>query len=614
MGRLVHRLQHRQQARRIAQIVAGGVRPLRPEQIDRQRDARMRLGRQRGHLGDRVGDDLRHRHVLVLEPVDEGRVGAVLQQPSDQIGQQILMAADRGVDPARQVRRHDLVVERLAHAMQALELETVPVAGGLHHIGHGLGVVGGELAVDRVAGGQHALGAGQIGNVGRGLAGEHRIRRQPVDLGQLDLGVPIGALDQPDHDPPSVPRGEIDQPVDHRQGALLIRLDRKAQAVPAGQRRVAVDRLEHVEREVEPVGLLGVHGQADAVPLGGQGQRLQPVGQGGRGLDPPAMFVARPQRRQLDRDPGAGDRAASGRTLAYGVDRLPVAGHVALGVGMGARRLAQHVVAVAVALALGAGGAVERLLDGAAHDELPAHDAHGLDHGLADHRLADPLDQPRQDGARLPDLVGSGPDHPAGQHQRPGRGVDENALAMSQMGVPIGAADLVGDQPVGGLRVGNPQQRLGQAHQRHALLGGQAVFLQERLQPAEAVAGLAHLSDQGGGARLPPLLRLAGQHRQRDQGVDRLGLVGPVDGGDGGAQAVMAGQRVAKERHGARTCRKSLDCEPHCRAKRRPASVANAGGAGRPGDGPEQSHCPNRRSVPPPCRPRRPSCSGENGS
>src|SRR3546814_19823632 len=71
------------------------------------------------------------------------------------------------------------------------------------------------------------------------------------------------------------------------------------------------------------------------------------------------------------------------------------------------------------------------------------------------------------------------------QHERPGRGVDEPASALAEMGLPVGAAELVGDQPVVGPRVRDAQQRLGQAHQRDPLGSRQAVFLEEVVETAE---------------------------------------------------------------------------------------------------------------------------------
>ncbi len=65
----------------------------------------MRLGREPGQASRRIGDDLVDRLPLVDDAVDEGAVGAVLEQAADEIGQQILMAADRGIDPARPIGR-----------------------------------------------------------------------------------------------------------------------------------------------------------------------------------------------------------------------------------------------------------------------------------------------------------------------------------------------------------------------------------------------------------------------------------------------------------------------------------------------------------------------------
>ena len=49
---------------------------------------------------------------------------------------------------------------------------------------------------------------------------------------------------------------------------------------------------------------------------------------------------------------------------------------------------------------------------------------------------------------------------------------------------PVDPAELVMNQCVGGGGIGDPQQRLGQTHQRDPLVGAQAVGLQERVEPA----------------------------------------------------------------------------------------------------------------------------------
>ena len=133
-------------------VDARRVPAARAIEVARQRDARVRRGAGRLDRRDRIGDHLRDRRLLVQQGVDEGGVGAVLQQPADQVGQQVLVAADRGVDPQREVAVA-LVggrIERLAHAVQALELEADGPSG--RAIGRtaasGVGVVGGELAVE----------------------------------------------------------------------------------------------------------------------------------------------------------------------------------------------------------------------------------------------------------------------------------------------------------------------------------------------------------------------------------------------------------------------------------------------------------------------------------
>ena len=119
---------------------------------------------------------------------------------------------------------------------------------------------------------------------------------------------------------------------------------------------------------------------------------------------------------------------------------------------------------MAVALVLGRPRALERLVDRAPHDELAAEDAHRRGHRLAHHRLARAGDEAAQGGAQIVRL-GLRMQQPAGQHQRPGRGVDEERFRVAEMARPIGLAELVADQPVDGLGIGDAQQRLGEAEQ-----------------------------------------------------------------------------------------------------------------------------------------------------
>ena len=134
------------------------------------------------------------------------------------------------------------VVEHIAHAVQALELEALGVAGRSSNGRDGQRVVGGELRVTARPRGEKRSAQATIVEVGHRLAGEHRIIGKPALLRALDLGVPIGALDEPHHQPPVEPVGEIADPVDHRRRALLVGLDGEAEAVPAGERRIGEQR------------------------------------------------------------------------------------------------------------------------------------------------------------------------------------------------------------------------------------------------------------------------------------------------------------------------------------------------------------------------------------
>ena len=97
------------------------------------------------------------------------------------------------------------------------------------------------------------------------LAREDRKALQPVDLGALDLAVPVGALDQPHHQPPPAAAAEVDQPVDREDGALLVGLDDEADAVPACKLGLEAEPLQQVERDLQPVGFLGVDVEPDIV-------------------------------------------------------------------------------------------------------------------------------------------------------------------------------------------------------------------------------------------------------------------------------------------------------------------------------------------------------------
>ncbi len=74
---------------------------------------------------------------------------------------------------------------------------------------------------------------------------------------------------------------------------------------------------------------------------------------------------------------------------------------------------------------------------------------------------------------------------------------------------PVGPGQLVGDQLVGGMRVGNAQQRLGEAHQRDAFVGAEVVGLQEGVEPGRLVRAHALHQRAGGRRRFAQASRVA---------------------------------------------------------------------------------------------------------
>ena len=89
-------------------------------------------------------------------------------------------------------------------------------------------------------------------------------------LRALDFAVPVRTLDEADRQPSFSRAAERHQPLAHRQRALLIRLHREAGRVVIGKRGV------QVERELEPLGFLGVDGVADAARGGEACELAQP--------------------------------------------------------------------------------------------------------------------------------------------------------------------------------------------------------------------------------------------------------------------------------------------------------------------------------------------------
>ncbi len=193
----------------VGEIDPARVEPIRRIEILGRRNLVVRRPEGLNGAGglNRIGDKIVDRHARVGDAVHERGVGAVLEQTANEIGEQGLVRADRRIDPARPIQlvaADHLLVERLAHAVQALEFVLAAIEVGTSEDEHGserLRVVGGELRIDRIGRRKQFACAGEIAHVGVDFAREHRKAVEAVDLRALDLRIPISALDQADHQP-----------------------------------------------------------------------------------------------------------------------------------------------------------------------------------------------------------------------------------------------------------------------------------------------------------------------------------------------------------------------------------------------------------------------------
>ena len=166
---------------RVAEVDAGAVAAHGAEELAGQNDLGVALGLKCFELRDRVAHQLVDRHLLVGDAVDEARIGAVLEQPPNEVSEQLLVASDRCVDANRRLRLADVAlhlrkfgIELFTHAVQALELELLPMRE-CFDLPDRVGVVRCERRIDHIARSEHLLRASEIGNVRRDLARPHRI-------------------------------------------------------------------------------------------------------------------------------------------------------------------------------------------------------------------------------------------------------------------------------------------------------------------------------------------------------------------------------------------------------------------------------------------------------
>ena len=212
------------------------------------------------------------------------------------------MAADRCIDPATisLVRGH-WAIERLPHPVQTLELERLlPDLRHLFYGGDRVGIVGRKLRVDPVSHLQEFLGTDQITKIGACLAGKHRITVQAKHLGPLDFGVPVGALDQSDHQSAIELASPFVDPLYNRRGTRGIRLDNHTQTFPAGKSTIRPQRVYNIQRELQPVRFFSVDVESHSGTAGKLRKRCKPRHQFRQHALPLTELIARVQCRQFD--------------------------------------------------------------------------------------------------------------------------------------------------------------------------------------------------------------------------------------------------------------------------------------------------------------------------
>ena len=336
----------------IAKLHAFRIGALRQINLARQRKTRMTRAIWRAERFIRVRDERALRRLGIGGARDERGVGAVLDQAPHEIGEKIAVRTDRRIDSNCGVAHfRQQLVERLAHAVQALKLEVAPRARHRQNGGDATSVMRGDLREEtRLF--EEPRRAGVKIEIGHRLAREHGIIGKTALLGALDFAVPIGALDETHHEATMVRFRERGDIVDRGHRALQIGLHREPESVPAGKRRVFDDACEHVQRKFESIRLLRIDGENEIALFGEARQVEQPRRQFPQYAFARNRLIARMQRRELDRNSGAHREAGASGRVADGANGVGVGLKIALGVFRRPRAFAKHVIREALASSL----------------------------------------------------------------------------------------------------------------------------------------------------------------------------------------------------------------------------------------------------------------------
>ncbi len=164
-------------------------------------------------------------------------------------------------------------------------------------------------------------------------------------------------------------------------------------------------------------------------------------------------------------------------------------------------------------------------------------------------------------------------DDAAREHQPPGGGVDEHALRVAEVALPVAACDLLGDEFVGrSRRRGMRSKGLGEAHQDDALVAREAVLAHEGIDARVVGLACAHGMDEAAGDVGGAAALLLGIDGALDQAADEARLVDEVMRGDLVARGLIA-------RFGDFLLFSAQPFGPHASSR------------GRTSDSPDRMHC-----------------------
>ena len=133
---------------------------------------------------------------------------------------------------ARSARREKV----FTHAVETLEFKAARLSRKFGDCRDRQRIVGRELRIDDVRTRRGASRASNVIEIGHRLARKNRIIGKTPFLRPLDLGIPIGPFDQPQHQTPIIMARRRGNMVDHRQSPLLIGLHRETKARPRRKR------------------------------------------------------------------------------------------------------------------------------------------------------------------------------------------------------------------------------------------------------------------------------------------------------------------------------------------------------------------------------------------